>query len=181
MRVVLLGPPGAGKGTQAQKLGEKLGIPQISTGDLFRHNIGAGTELGLQAKRYLDAGELVPSSLTNALVDDRLNDPDTADGFILDGFPRSVDQAQALARMLEARDVALDAVLEFQVCESEVVARLHARGRSDDSEQVVRNRISVYRRETAPLLRHYRDILITVNALGPVDDVFGRVLTLLGR
>ena len=101
MRVVLLGPPGAGKGTQAVKLASELAVPQISTGDLFRHNIDAGTKLGLEAKQYLDAGDLVPASLTNALVDDRLNDPDVAQGFILDGFPRSVEQAEALNHMLK--------------------------------------------------------------------------------
>ena len=110
MRIVLLGPPGAGKGTQAVKLAEKLGIPQISTGDLFRHNISTGTELGLEAKKYLDAGDLVPATLTNALVDDRLNDDDVADGFILDGFPRSVEQAEALDEMLSKRGLKLDAV-----------------------------------------------------------------------
>lgn len=126
MRIVLLGAPGAGKGTQAIKLSETLGVPQISTGDLFRHNIGAGTELGVAAKKYLDAGDLVPASLTNALVDDRLNDQDAAAGFILDGFPRSVEQAEALAEMLARRGLRLDAVLEFRVPEDELVARLKA-------------------------------------------------------
>ena len=113
MRIVLLGPPGAGKGTQAVKLAEKLGVPQISTGDLFRQNIGNGTALGLEAKRYLDAGDLVPSELTNALVDDRLDDDDVAGGFILDGYPRSVEQAEALHDMLARRELKLDAVLEI--------------------------------------------------------------------
>lgn len=117
MRVVLLGPPGAGKGTQAVKLAEKLEIPHLSTGDLFRENIGNGTELGLEAKRYLDAGDLVPSELTNELVDDRLSNPDTGNGFILDGYPRSVQQAKALHDMLERRGSQLDAVLEFRVAE----------------------------------------------------------------
>lgn len=111
MRVVLLGPPGAGKGTQAEKLSEKLGIPQISTGDLFRKNIGDGTPLGLEAKRYLDAGDLVPAELTNRLVEDRIDQPDAAEGFILDGYPRSVEQAGALKDMLAARNTKLDAVL----------------------------------------------------------------------
>ncbi|MFZ0834632.1 MAG: adenylate kinase, partial [Mycobacterium sp.] len=134
MRVVLLGPPGAGKGTQAVKLAEKLQIPQISTGDLFRSNINDGTELGVEAKRYLDAGDLVPSELTNALVSQRLDEPDAAEGFILDGYPRSVEQAEALTRMLSARDTKLDAVLEFRVSEEELLTRLKDRGRADDTE-----------------------------------------------
>ena len=122
MKIVLLGPPGAGKGTQAEKLAEKLGIPQISTGELFRHNIGDGTKLGLEAKRYLDAGDLVPSELTNQLVDDRLNEADAANGFILDGYPRSVEQAKALHEMLERRGTDIDAVVEFRVSEDELFA-----------------------------------------------------------
>ena len=181
MRIVLLGAPGAGKGTQAQKLSEKLGIPQISTGDLFRQNISEGTELGLEAKRYLDAGDLVPASLTNALVEDRINQPDAANGFILDGFPRSVEQAEALDEMLKKLNVRLDAVLEFQVSEEELLARLKARGRADDTEDVIRNRMAVYRSETAPLLEYYRDQLKTVDAVGSLDEVFGRALTALGR
>ena len=157
MRIVLLGPPGAGKGTQALKLAEKLGVPQISTGDLFRSNITRGTELGLEAKRYLDAGDLVPSDLTNALVDKRLDEADAADGFILDGYPRSVDQAEALTRMLAARNTRLDAVLEFRVCEEELLKRLKDRGRADDTEEVIHNRMKVYRDETAPLLEYYGD------------------------
>ena len=126
MRVVLLGPPGAGKGTQALKLSEKLGIPQISTGDLFRKNISEGTPLGVEAKRYLDAGDLVPSELTNKLVEDRIEQPDAADGFILDGYPRSVEQARALDEMLKNHDTKLDAVLEFAVSEEERQATFEA-------------------------------------------------------
>jgi adenylate kinase len=181
VRVVLLGPPGAGKGTQAEKLEEKLGIPQISTGDLFRHNIGQGTKLGLEAKRYLDAGDLVPSELTNQLVDDRLNDADVAKGFILDGFPRSVEQAKALHTMLERRGLNLDAVLEFRVSEDELFERLKGRGRADDTDDVIRNRMKVYRDETAPLLEYYRDELKTVDAIGTVDEVFARALHALGK
>lgn len=181
MRIVLLGPPGAGKGTQAQKLAEKLGIPQISTGDLFRYNISNNTELGVEAKKYLDAGDLVPATLTNALVDDRLNDDDAKGGFILDGFPRSVEQAEALAQMLEKRGLALDAVLEFRVPEEELVSRLQGRGRADDTEDVIRNRFKVYRDETAPLLEFYSDDLKTVDAVGELDEVFARALKALGR
>jgi adenylate kinase len=179
--MVLLGPPGAGKGTQAEKLVEKLGIPQVSTGDLFRHNISTGTKLGLEAKKYLDAGDLVPASLTNALVDDRLNDEDVAEGFILDGFPRSVEQAEALRDMLAKRDLKLDAVLEFRVSEDELLTRLKSRGRADDTEDVILNRMKVYRDETAPLLDYYADELKTVDAVGSLDEVFARALRALGK
>ncbi len=156
-------------------------MPQISTGDLFRHNISNGTELGNEAKKYLDAGDLVPATLTNALVDDRLNDDDAAAGFILDGFPRSVEQAEALAEMLAKRGVQLDAVIEFRVPEDELVARLKGRGRADDTEDVIRHRMGVYRDETAPLLDFYRDQLKTVDAVGSLDEVFARALQALGR
>jgi adenylate kinase len=181
MRVVLLGAPGAGKGTQAEKLAEKLQIPHLSTGVLFRHNISTGTKLGLEAKRYLDAGDLVPSELTNELVDDRLTEPDTVDGFILDGYPRSVPQAQALHDMLERRGTQLDAVVEFRVPEDELLERLRSRGRADDTDEVILNRMNVYRDETAPLLEYYRNELKTVDAVGTVDEVFARALRALGK
>ena len=181
MRIVLLGAPGAGKGTQAADLAKKFGIPHISTGDLFRHNISTGTELGLEAKKYLDAGDLVPATLTNKLVDARLDDADVSDGFILDGFPRSVEQADALKQMLGRRDLKLDAVLEFRVPEDELVARLLGRGRPDDTEEIIRNRFKVYRDETAPLLDYYRDELKTVDAVGGTDEVFARALHALGH
>jgi adenylate kinase len=181
VRIVLLGPPGAGKGTQAVQLAEKLGVPQISTGELFRENITGGTKLGLEAQKYLDAGDLVPSSLTNALVDDRLGHNDVAGGFILDGFPRTVEQAEALHDMLERRGLKLDAVVEFRVPEEELVSRLASRGRADDTEDVIRNRFRVYRDETAPLLDYYRNELKTVDAVGSLDEVFTRALQALGR
>jgi adenylate kinase len=181
VRVVLLGPPGAGKGTQAVKLAEKLEVPHLSTGDLFRENIGNGTELGLEAKRYLDAGDLVPSELTNELVDDRLSKPDTDNGFILDGYPRSVQQAKALDDMLERRGTRLDAVLEFRVSEQVLLERLKARGRADDTDEVILNRMKIYRDETAPLIEYYIDELKTVDAVGPVDEVFARALRALGK
>ena len=181
MRVVLLGPPGAGKGTQAQKLAEKLEIPQISTGELFRRNIDNGTRLGLEAKRYLDAGDLVPSDLTNQLVDERLSDADAANGFILDGYPRSLEQAKALHDMLERRGTDIDAVLEFRVSQEELFQRLKARGRADDTDDVILNRMKIYRDETAPLLEYYSGELRTVDAVGTVDEVFARALQALGK
>jgi adenylate kinase len=181
VRVVLLGPPGAGKGTQAQKLAEKLGIPQISTGELFRHNIDNGTKLGLEAKRYLDAGDLVPSDLTNQLVDDRLNSPDAANGFILDGYPRSLEQAKALHEMLERRGTDIDSVIEFRVSEDVLLERLKGRGRADDTDDVIINRMKVYRDATAPLLEYYRSQLKTVDAVGTMDEVFASALHALGK
>jgi adenylate kinase len=182
VRLVLLGPPGAGKGTQAIKLSEKLGIPQISTGDLFRKNISEGTPLGVEAKRYLDAGDLVPSELTNKLVEDRIEQPDAADGFILDGYPRSVEQAQALDEMLKNHNTKLDAVLEFAVSEAELFERLKSRGRADDTEEVIHNRMQVYRDETEPLLAYYsHNNLQTVDAVGALDEVFARALRALGK
>jgi adenylate kinase len=181
VRVVLLGPPGAGKGTQAEKLAEKLGIPQISTGELFRNNIENGTKLGLEAKRYLDAGDLVPSELTNQLVDDRLDDPDAANGFILDGYPRSLEQAKALHEMLQRRGTDIDAVVEFRVSQDELLQRLKGRGRADDTDDVILNRMKVYRDETAPLLEYYSGELKTVDAVGTVDEVFARALQALGK
>ncbi len=181
MRVVLLGPPGAGKGTQAQKLAEKLEIPQISTGELFRRNIDNGTRLGLEAKRYLDAGDLVPSDLTNQLVDERLSDADAANGFILDGYPRSLEQAKALHDMLQRRGTDIDAVLEFRVSQEELFQRLKARGRADDTDDVILNRMKIYRDETAPLLEYYSGELRTVDAVGTMDEVFARALQALGK
>lgn len=181
MRLVLVGPPGAGKGTQATLLAEKLGIPHVSTGDLFRANIGEGTELGLEAKSYMDAGNLVPAELTNRMVDARLDEADAQNGFLLDGFPRSVEQADALKEMLEKRGVALDAVVEFQVDEDTVVERMLARGRADDTEDVIRNRMAVYRSETEPLIDYYKDVIIPINAVGTVEDIHERTMTALQK
>lgn len=181
MRLVLVGPPGAGKGTQAVLLSEKLGIPHISTGDLFRANIGEGTELGLEAKSYMDAGNLVPTEITNRMVDARLDDADAQNGFLLDGFHRSVEQADALKEMLAKRGVKLDAVIEFQVDEDTVVERMLARGRADDTEDVIRNRMSVYRRETEPLIDYYKDILLPINAVGTVEEIHDRTMAALQK
>lgn len=180
-RVVLVGPPGAGKGTQAAALSERLGVPHISTGDLFRTHVGEQTPLGREAKRYLDSGELVPDSVTNEMVRERLAEPDAKSGFLLDGFPRNTKQADVLAQMLGESDTALDAVIELQVPEDVLVDRLLARGRTDDTEDVIRRRQQVYRSETAPLLQYYSDILVTVDGVGDVDQVSARVLEALGN
>ena len=181
MRLVLVGPPGAGKGTQATLLAEKLGIPHVSTGDLFRANIGEGTELGLEAKSYMDSGNLVPAELTNRMVDARLDEADAQNGFLLDGFPRSVEQADALKEMLDGRGVTLDAVVGFQVDEDTVVERMLARGRADDTEDVIRNRMAVYRSETEPLIDYYKDVIIPINAVGTVEDIHERTMAALQK
>ncbi|SIS15372.1 adenylate kinase [Williamsia sterculiae] len=184
MRLVILGPPGAGKGTQAEKLSESLGIPHISTGDLFRANISEGTAVGIEAKRYLDAGDLVPSEITIDMVRARVKEPDATNGFILDGFPRSVGQADALADILDDLGAALDAVLSFSIDEDVVVERMLARGREDDNEDVIRNRMKVYLEETSPLLEYYQKsstegTVKTIDAVGDVEEVHQRVLRAL--
>ncbi|MFQ6399192.1 adenylate kinase [Nocardia sp. KC 131] len=181
MRVVLLGPPGAGKGTQAVLLSEKLGVPHISTGDLFRANISQQTPLGREAQKYMDAGDLVPSDVTNRMVEARVAEPDAANGFVLDGYPRTVDQADALEKILADMDTKLDAVLCFVVPEDTVVARMLARGRADDNEDVIRNRLRVYREETEPLLEHYDGLVVTVDGVGEVDEVNASALRVLGH
>jgi adenylate kinase len=181
VRVVLLGPPGAGKGTQAVLLSEKLGVPHISTGDLFRANISQQTPLGREAQKYMDAGDLVPSDVTNRMVEARVNEPDAANGFVLDGYPRTVDQADALEKILKDMNTKLDAVLRFVVPEDTVVERMLARGRTDDNEGVIRNRLRVYREETEPLLDHYDGLVVSVDGVGEVDDVNARALRALGH
>ena len=178
-RLLLVGPPGAGKGTQAVGLSEKLGVPHISTGDLFRAHIAQESELGKQVKDYLDSGKLVPDEVTNAMVRVRLAEPDAADGFLLDGFPRNVGQAEVLRTILAEIDHPLDAVIELKVDEDVLVERLLARGRDDDTESVIRHRQQVYRDETAPLLEFYADRLITVDGVGEIDEVSSRVLDAL--
>ncbi|ACU95496.1 adenylate kinase [Saccharomonospora viridis] len=180
-RVVLVGPPGAGKGTQAATLSQRLGVPHISTGDLFRKHVGEGTPLGREAKRYLDSGELVPDTVTNEMVRERLAEPDAQSGFLLDGFPRNTKQADVLGEILEENGHSLDAVIELKVPEDELVKRLLGRGRADDTEEVIRRRQQVYRSETAPLLEYYSDILVTVDGIGDVDEVSARVLDALGK
>ncbi|MTE11528.1 adenylate kinase [Nocardia aurantiaca] len=181
MRLVLLGPPGAGKGTQAELLSEKLGVPHISTGNLFRTNIAEQTPLGREAQQYLDAGNLVPSDVTNRMVEARIAEPDAVNGFILDGYPRTVDQAEALEKMLKESGKELDAVISFVVDEDVVVERMLARGRGDDTEEVIRNRMRVYREETEPLLEHYDGQVVSVEGIGDIAEVNERTLKALGR
>ena len=181
MRLVLVGPPGAGKGTQAERMAERLDVPHISTGDLFRANLKNETELGLEAKRYMDAGDLVPDEVTVGMVRDRLGDPDAEKGFILDGFPRNTAQAGSLGEILADKGIALDAVVQFEVDDEVVVQRLLGRGRSDDNEATIRNRQKVYRDETAPLLEYYADRLVVVDAVGDVSEVTERVFAALGK
>lgn len=175
MRLVLVGPPGAGKGTQAERLAERLEVPHISTGDLFRANLKAETPLGVEAKKYMDAGELVPDEVTVAMVRERFAQPDAARGFILDGFPRTAPQAEALGTLLSDEGLALDAVVEFSIADDVVVERLLSRGRSDDTEDVIRRRLQVFRDDTSPLLEFYADKLVSVDAVGQVDEVTERV------
>ena len=185
MRLVLMGPPGAGKGTQAAVISAQFGIPHISTGDIFRANVTAGTPLGIEAKRYMDAGEYVPDSVTNAMVRDRLAQADAADGFLLDGYPRTLDQINELDHILSEHDQRVENVIEIVADTEAVVARLAKRaieqGRLDDSESVIRHRMDVYAEQTAPLTELYknRGLLVQVDGLGAVEEVTQRILTAL--
>ncbi|GAA4300956.1 adenylate kinase [Streptomyces venetus] len=215
MRIVLVGPPGAGKGTQAAFLAKNLSIPHISTGDLFRANISQQTELGKLAKSYMDAGNLVPDEVTIAMAKDRMEQPDAENGFLLDGFPRNVSQAEALDELLETENMQLDAVLDLEVPEEEVVKRIAGRRicrndsshvfhvtykqpakegvcdvcggelyqRDDDSEETVRTRLEVYHTQTEPIIDYYKaqGLVVTISALGKVEDVTARAMEALKR
>lgn len=181
MRLIIMGPPGAGKGTQATAIGSRYGIPAISTGDIFRANVSQGTPLGVEAKRYMDAGDYVPDSVTNSMVRDRLAQDDAAKGFLLDGYPRTVAQVEELDGMLTSSGQSLDAVLVLTADEDELVQRLVLRaqtdGRSDDTEEVIRHRQVVYGEQTAPLIDVYekRGLLLRVDGVGEVDEVAARI------
>jgi adenylate kinase len=191
VRVVLLGPPGAGKGTQAQIIAGRLGVPAISTGDIFRANVSGQTELGQQAKAYMDAGDLVPDEITVAMVSDRLAEPDAKAGFLLDGFPRTIAQAEQLRDSLAEMGHSLDRCLELVVDEDELVRRLSGRRmlvdgewvqRDDDKPETVRHRLEVYREQTAPLSGFYEQAgqLSRINAIGEIEEVTRRALEALG-
>ena len=208
MRLVLVGPPGAGKGTQAVFLAEHYSIPHISTGDIFRANLKAGTPLGQEAKSFMDRGELVPDSVTNAMVKDRLTHDDVANGFLLDGFPRNVVQAEVLRAILAEQKNPLDAVLELNIADSEIIERLSSRltcrgcgapapataqacaacggelyQREDDKAEVIARRLEVYNEQTAPIISFYRSegLLITISATGAVSEITERATTALSR
>jgi adenylate kinase len=186
-RLLLIGPPGAGKGTQAVILADTYKIPAISTGDIFRSNVKNETALGLQVKAIMAAGEYVPDSLTNAVVEDRLAEADAKAGFLLDGYPRTPDQVHELDRMLDAQGASLDVVVLITADVDEVVSRLLHRavieGRADDTEDVIRHRLALYEEQTAPLIALYREknLVVTVDGLGSVEDVTARITTALAE
>lgn len=187
MRLILMGPPGAGKGTQAARVAEHSAIPAISTGDIFRSNVASGTPLGRTAQDYMNAGEYVPDELTNAMVRDRLGQPDCLGGFLLDGYPRTLEQVKELDQMMTELDTEIDGVLVLTADTDTLVQRLLDRaavqGRTDDTPDVIRRRQQVYEEQTAPLISEYdaRGILHRVDGLGPIDHVTDRLMLAISR
>jgi adenylate kinase len=187
VRLVLVGPPGAGKGTQAEFIAAHLAVPKISTGDIFRANVSANTPLGLEAKRFMEAGEYVPDEVTNAMVRDRLGLPDASPGFLLDGYPRTLAQVDELDDMLSDLGDKLDAVVALTVDQEELISRLlqraHLEGRADDTEEVIRRRQEVYAEQTEPLIAVYRDrgLLVEIDGMGEIDVVTHRIFNALER
>lgn len=186
VRLVIMGPQGSGKGTQAARISDHFAVPAISTGDIFRDNIARGTELGRRAQEYTCCGELVPDEVTNAMVRERLGQPDAASGFILDGYPRTAAQVGELDVILADLDSRLDAVVQLTADRDELLARMRRRaaieGRDDDTDDVIARRLDIYEAETAPLAEAYaaRGLLVPVDGIGEIDEVTGRVLDALG-
>ncbi|RKQ61888.1 adenylate kinase [Thermovibrio guaymasensis] len=183
IKVVFLGPPGAGKGTQAVRIAEKYNVPHISTGDILRAAVKEGTELGQLAKSYMDRGELVPDEVIIGIIRERLSQPDIRErGFILDGFPRTLKQAEALDQLLSELNMPLDRVIYLNVDDEEIVKRLLARGRADDTEEVIRNRLKVYREQTAPLIDYYAEkcLLAEIYGVGEIDEITKKIEEALG-
>jgi adenylate kinase len=185
MRLILMGPPGAGKGTQARFVAEHFGVPAISTGDIFRANVSQGTPLGVEAQRYMDSGEYVPDEVTNRMVRARIDEPDATPGFLLDGYPRTLDQVEQLDGMIAHTGHSLDAAVVLTVDAEELVQRLLQRaqtdGRADDTEDVIRRRQEVYTEQTEPLIGVYRErgLLVEVDGMGEVDEVTQRIFDAL--
>ncbi len=185
MRLIIMGPPGAGKGTQAKFIAEHFKIPAISTGDIFRANVSEGTPLGVEAKRYMDSGDYVPDEVTNRMVRNRIDEPDAVNGFLLDGYPRTVSQVEELDGMIRFTGHRLDAVVSLTVDQDEIVSRLLQRaqveGRADDTEDVIRRRQEVYLQETEPLIEIYkqRGIVHEIDGIGEVDEVTTRIFEAL--
>jgi adenylate kinase len=181
MRIVFIGPPGAGKGTQAERLVARYELAHLSTGDMLRAARDAQTDVGRQADEYMSKGELVPDKIIVQIIAERLSQPDCQAGYLLDGFPRTIAQAEALDRMLGERNTPLDVVLELQVPEEELFNRLAGRGRADDKPEVIRQRLVAYRRQTEPLLEYYEKagLLKRVDGLGSVDEIFDRIKAVL--
>jgi adenylate kinase len=183
MRIIFIGPPGAGKGTQAERLVQTYRMAHLSTGDMLRAARDAKTEVGLKAEKYMSTGALVPDDVIVAIIAERLEQSDCQGGYLLDGFPRTIAQAEALDAMLAAKGTPLDAVLELQVPEDELFRRLAGRGRADDTPEVIRQRLAAYRKQTEPLLAYYRQrgLLKSIDGLGTVDEIFHRATDVLDK
>ncbi len=183
MQIVFIGPPGAGKGTQAERIVAKYGLAHLSTGDMLRAARAAKTAVGVEADKYMSAGELVPDAIIVDIIAERLEQPDCRDGYLLDGFPRTIAQAEALDRMLQAKGTSLDGVLELNVPEDELFQRLAGRGRADDQPEVIRQRLVAYREQTEPLLQYYQKqgLLNSIDGMGTIEEIFQKAEAVLDR